>query len=66
VGSLLMWFVDKLTRNVQAACMLVPTKLEWHARSGVVMLRLKRDACPDVKAGQYLFLNIPQLSLNEW
>jgi hypothetical protein len=61
-----MWIMDKLTRNVQAACMLVPTKLEWHARSGVVMMRLKRDACSDVQPGQYLFINIPTLSLNEW
>lgn len=65
-GSLLMWLSDKLVRSVQAACMLVPSKLEWHARSGVVMLRLKRDACVDVQPGQYFNINIPSISLNEW
>jgi ferredoxin-NADP reductase len=42
----------------------VPDALEWQTRSGSTMLRLPR---PEVyEPGQYFFINIPAISLNEW
>lgn len=59
---------DKLARSTAAAEVCVPEALQWHGRNEATMLRLARSghACSDYHPGQFFFINVPSISLNEW
>eukprot|EP00048_Salpingoeca_helianthica_P012116 m.174893 g.174893 ORF g.174893 m.174893 type:complete len:910 (+) comp15329_c1_seq4:2068-4797(+) len=65
-GSLMLWFVDKISRGVRAAYLCLPKKVEWVARNNMVRIKLGPDSYKHYQPGQYFFINIPQLSINEW
>ena len=65
-GAMVLYLADKLSRGIKSACLLVPEQIEWHAQNGITMLRMSLDCAPTVNPGQYFFVNIPQLALNEW
>ena len=65
-GSMVLWLCDRLSRGIQSSCLLIPTDVQHHTRSGIVVLKMPRAASPACQPGQYFFVNIPQLSLNEW
>ena len=65
-GSLFLWYVDKLSRGVRAALLCAPAEVEWVPRNSMVRLKLGRDSYKFYEPGQYFFVNIPQLSINEW
>jgi len=61
-----MWFADILVRYIFMACLKYPQKVEATSLPGnLVMIKfLKGDF--QYKAGQYIFLCVPELSLFEW
>ncbi len=62
----MLYLTDKLSRGLKSAVLLVPEQIEWHAQNGITMLRMDLACSPNVSPGQYFFINIPQLELNEW
>jgi predicted ferric reductase len=40
--------------------------MEWHARTGTTMIKLHRSSFLNYEPGQFFFVNIPRVSLNEW
>eukprot|EP00048_Salpingoeca_helianthica_P012119 m.174936 g.174936 ORF g.174936 m.174936 type:complete len:912 (+) comp15329_c1_seq7:84-2819(+) len=65
-GALFLWFVDKVSRGVRAARLCAPMAMGWVPRNGMVRIKLGPESYKSYKPGQYFFLNIPQLSINEW
>eukprot|EP00048_Salpingoeca_helianthica_P003124 m.64117 g.64117 ORF g.64117 m.64117 type:complete len:828 (-) comp12505_c1_seq2:67-2550(-) len=66
IGGLLLWVVDKWCSVLAAAPLITPHTLEWDEITGVTTVRALRPAGLRVKAGQYFFLNIPEISLHTW
>ncbi len=63
-----MWLCDKWARGVAAARVVTPSIVEWHDRNETVLIKLSfADLGGAVyHPGQYFFINIPGVSLNEW
>ena len=51
---------------MEAAQLYAAEAVEWHDRNSVAMIRLARHALPTYEPGQFFFLNVPEISLNEW
>lgn len=66
VPGMVLWLCDKWVRGVAASRCFVPTELSWHERNRTTMIKLSSDSLPGYKPGQYFFINIPCISLNEW
>lgn len=64
--GMVLWLCDKWVRGIATSRLFVPTELSWHERNRTTMIKLSSDSLPDYKPGQYFFINIPCLSLNEW
>ena len=65
---MILWLCDKWSRGVAASRIYVPQEIHWHARNETTLLKLSKDsiACLSYEPGQYFFVNIPEISLNEW
>lgn len=66
VGGLLLWMCDKICRGVEASRLYTPSAVHWNERTAVVRLDLSRADLPNYHPGQFFFVNIPEISLNEW
>ena len=66
VGGLMLWLCDKYSRGVAGTRHYAPENMEWHSRNGATMLKLMNKNFESYKPGQYFFVNIPAISLNEW
>jgi predicted ferric reductase len=61
-----LWLCDKLGRGIQAAHLFAPEEIEWNPRNGLVCMKISKFNYKCYQPGQYYFINIPQISLNEW
>ena len=59
---------DKWSRSIAASRMYIPQKIEWHERNETTLLKLSNESINHLsyEPGQYFFVNIPEISLNEW
>ena len=62
----MLWLCDKLSRGIQAARLIVPSSMEWNERNSVLILKLPRSTFASYRPGQYFFVNIPEITMNEW
>ena len=66
IGPLVLWLVDKMSRGIQSARMHVPSHMEWNPQFNLIMLKLPRAHFKTYRPGQYFFVNIPEITMNEW
>lgn len=67
MGGLVVWLCDKWSRSISGSRLHVPAEMEWHARNESTMLKLTHESVgKNYEPGQYFFINIPAISLNEW
>ena len=59
---------DKWSRGIAASRLYTPELVEWHSRNETTLLKLSHSSISHLRyePGQYFFLNIPDISLNEW
>jgi hypothetical protein len=55
-----------MSRGIQSARMYVPSYMEWNPHFGLMVLKLPRSNFKKYEAGQYFFVNIPEITMNEW
>ena len=62
-----MWLCDKWSRGVAAARVYIPDALEWHFPNETTLIKVSYESLDhSYEPGQYFFVNIPDISLNEW
>lgn len=64
--ALVLWLCDKWARGVATTRCFEPTEFTWLESNNTTLIKLSSDSLPDYKAGQYFFINIPCISLNQW
>ncbi|KAI8358699.1 NADPH oxidase [Mortierella sp. GBAus27b] len=67
LGSSLVYILERVVREIRARSLTSISKIVLHP-SKVVEVQIKRDHNPyfRAKAGQYVFLNCPDISMWEW
>eukprot|EP00727_Mastigamoeba_balamuthi_P005148 m51a1_g14631 ferric reductase (1061) ;mRNA; f:19649-23783 len=64
--ALAVWGADRLVRLAWGAVFRRATAARVLAGGEVLLVRWPRSACSRYEAGQYVFVNFPQVSLLEW
>ena len=62
----MLWLVDKYTRSIASARTYRPDAVEYYGRSGSTMVKLTHSDFGNYRPGQFYFVNIPEISINEW
>lgn len=57
---------DKVMRGVEASACITPTLVQWNKQTLTTLIKVPRSEFIHYKPGQYFFVNIPRISLNEW
>ena len=62
----MLLLIDRINRSVSAARDYKVERIEWIEDIGITRLEVKAPFMPQSEAGQYFFLNIPEISSTEW
>ena len=65
-GGIALYLCDKWYGSVNSSWLFTPSSLTYAEETGISTMTIPRPAWLNVDAGQYFFVNIPQISLDQW